>query len=95
MHFVYNDTLIEDEEFSASSSSCVLSVSETLEAKLLAAAEKYALPRLRLICESVLCKVITVNSVSHILALADQYHATDLKNVCLKFTAENLIRKFF
>lgn len=91
LHFVYNDTLIEDEEFSASSSSSVLSVSDTLEAKLLAAAEKYALPRLRLICESVLCKVITVNSVSHILALADQYHATDLKNVCLKFTAENLI----
>lgn len=95
MHFIYKDTLIEDEEFSASSSSCVASVSDTLEAKLLAAAEKYALPRLRLMCESVLCKVITVNSVSHILALADQYCAMDLKTVCLKFTAENLIRKFF
>ncbi|XP_031271471.1 BTB/POZ and MATH domain-containing protein 4-like isoform X1 [Pistacia vera] len=91
LHFIYKDTLIEDEEFSASSSSCVASVSDTLEAKLLAAAEKYALPRLRLMCESVLCKVITVNSVSHILALADQYCAMDLKTVCLKFTAENLI----
>src|SRR5574337_334793 len=42
-------------------------------------------------CESVLCKDISVNSVSHILALADLYHAADLKSVCLKFTAENLV----
>ncbi|KAI9187095.1 hypothetical protein LWI28_024355 [Acer negundo] len=91
LHFIYRDTLIEDGESSASSSSCMPFVSHTLEAKLLAAAEKYALPRLRLMCESVLCKLITVNSVAHILALADQHCAMDLKSVCLKFAAENLV----
>lgn len=95
LHFIYKDTLIEDGECSASSSSCVPSVSETLEAKLLAAAEKYVLPRLRLMCESVLCKVISVNSVAHTLALADRHCAMDLKSVCLKFAAENLVGMSF
>ncbi|CAN1171081.1 BTB/POZ and MATH domain-containing protein 4 [Linum perenne] len=61
-----------------------------LEPKLLAAADRYGLDRLRLMCESHLCKDISVDSVATILALADSYHATELKAVCLKFAAENL-----
>ena len=95
LHFIYRDTLPEDDEFLEASSSSVPSLSDSLPAKLLAAADKYDLPRLRLMCESVLCKDISVNSVSHILALADLYHAADLKSVCLKFTAENLVGMFF
>ncbi|XVF56812.1 hypothetical protein PTKIN_Ptkin06aG0150400 [Pterospermum kingtungense] len=91
LHFIYRDTLIDDEEFSGTSSSCMPSVSDTLAAKLLEAADKYDLPRLRLTCESVLCKDISVNSVANILALADRYHAMDLKSICLKFAAENLV----
>ncbi|KAK6942058.1 BTB/POZ domain, partial [Dillenia turbinata] len=91
LHFIYRDSLIEDEELSASSSSCLSSDSETLAEKLLAAADKYGLARLRLMCESLLCKDISVNSVAEILALADRYHAMDLKAVCLKFAAENLV----
>ncbi|XP_021282332.1 BTB/POZ and MATH domain-containing protein 4 isoform X2 [Herrania umbratica] len=91
LHFIYRDTLIDDEEFLGTSSSCMPSVSDALAAKLLAAADKYDLPRLRLMCESVLCKDISVNSVANILALADLYHAMDLKSVCLKFAAENLV----
>lgn len=64
-------------------------------AKLLAAADRYCLPRLKLICESVLCKDITVDSVAGILALAERHHAVDLKFVCLKFAAENLVGKSF
>ncbi|XP_010266708.1 PREDICTED: BTB/POZ and MATH domain-containing protein 4 isoform X1 [Nelumbo nucifera] len=95
LHFIYRDTLIDDEELvpsnsSTSSSSCVSPVSETLAAKLLAAADKYGLARLRLMCESYLCKDISVNSVAKTLALADRYHAMELKAVCLKFAAENL-----
>lgn len=93
LHFIYRDTLTE-EEFSESSSSYMSSLSETLAAKLLAAADKYDLPRLRLICESVLCKDISVSSVANILALAERYHAVDLKSVCLKFAAENLVGMF-
>ncbi|KAJ7971951.1 BTB/POZ and MATH domain-containing protein [Quillaja saponaria] len=91
LHFIYRDTLVEDDEFFMSSSHSMLSVSDTFAAKLLAAAEKYDLPRLRLLCESVLCKDISVDSVGNILALADLYHATDLKSVCLNFAAENLV----
>ncbi|KAI3843839.1 hypothetical protein MKW92_045822 [Papaver armeniacum] len=87
LHFIYKDSLIEDEELVASTASCV---SDTLVGKLLAAADKYGLVRLRLMCESYLCKDIAINSVATTLALADSYHATELKAVCLKFAAENL-----
>lgn len=87
LHFVYRDALPEDE--SVASGSCS-PISETLTAKLLAAADKYDLGRLRRVCESRLCQDISVNSVSRALALADRYHATELKAVCLRFAAENL-----
>ncbi|XVE62502.1 hypothetical protein DITRI_Ditri06bG0122800 [Diplodiscus trichospermus] len=90
LHFIYRDTLIDD-EFLWNSSSCMPFASEALAAKLLAAADKYDLPRLRLMCESVLCKDISVSSVCNILALADRYHAMDLKSLCLRFSAENLV----
>ncbi|ONK68877.1 uncharacterized protein A4U43_C05F16970 [Asparagus officinalis] len=89
LHFIYWDTLVED-EVTVASGSPVSSVSETLSAKLLAAADKYSLERLRVICESYLCKDISVNTVAHTLALADRYHAMELKAACLKFAAENL-----
>ncbi|CAI0452367.1 unnamed protein product, partial [Linum tenue] len=90
LHFIYRDTLTEDVGNTASSSSSLSSISESLTAKLLAAADRYGLDRLRLMCESHLCKDISVASVARILALADSHHATELKAVCLKFAAENL-----
>ncbi|GMH11157.1 hypothetical protein Nepgr_012998 [Nepenthes gracilis] len=90
LHFIYWDTLIEDVDLIPSSSCCESLISNTLIAKLLAAADKYCLTRLRRLCESFLCKDISVNSVTKILVLADCYHATELKAVCLRFAAENL-----
>ncbi|KVH88320.1 BTB/POZ and MATH domain-containing protein 5-like [Cynara cardunculus var. scolymus] len=89
LHFIYRDSLVED-ELVASNSPCESSVSDTLIAKLLAAADKYDLSRLRRMCESHLCKDISVNSVGRSLALADCHHAIQLKAVCLRFAAENL-----
>ncbi|OIT08609.1 PREDICTED: BTB/POZ and MATH domain-containing protein 4-like [Nicotiana attenuata] len=89
LHFIYRDSLVE-EELEDTSSSSIPSVTDTLTAKLLAAADRYDLTRLRRVCESHLCKDISVNSVSRTLALADRYHATELKAVCLRFAAENL-----
>lgn len=89
LHFIYRDSLVE-EELEDTSSSSILSVTDTLTAKLLAAADRYDLTRLRQVCESHLCKDISVNSVSRTLALADCYRATELKAVCLRFAAENL-----
>ncbi|KAM7528363.1 hypothetical protein LguiB_031773 [Lonicera macranthoides] len=90
LHFIYRDALNE-EELVASTSSCESSsVFDTLTAKLLAAADKYELGRLRRVCESHLCTYISVGSVARTLALADRYQATELKAVCLRFSAENL-----
>lgn len=86
LHFIYRDSLTEDEDLLVSSS--MSSVNDTLPAQLLAAADKYGLSRLKVICESLLCRGISVNSVAEIQALADQYHAMDLKAVCLKFSED-------
>ncbi|KAH6814321.1 BTB-POZ and MATH domain 4 [Perilla frutescens var. frutescens] len=88
LHFIYRDALPENELIASSSS--VPLVADTLAAKLLAAADRYDLKRLKRICESHMCKDISVNSVTQVLALANRYDAAKLKDVCLKFAAENL-----
>ncbi|KAK9734659.1 hypothetical protein RND81_04G155300 [Saponaria officinalis] len=92
LHFVYRDTLMDDgdEPLMPSSSSCQPPVSEWLISKLLAAADKYGLVRLRQLCESLLCEKIDVTLVGEFLALADCYHATELKAISLRYAAENL-----
>lgn len=94
LHFIYRDTFAEDVDVATPSSSCVSSVSDTLTVKLLAAADRYGLERLRVMCEAHLCKDISVSSVAKMLALADEFHATELKGVCLRFSAENLAGLF-
>ena len=54
---------------------------------LLAAADRYGLERLRLLCESKLCEGVAINTVATTLALAEQHHCFQLKTVCLKFVA--------
>ncbi|CAN6170696.1 unnamed protein product [Urochloa humidicola] len=88
LHFIYRDNLVSEDELSASSSD--RSIFDSLAGKLMAAADKYKLPRLRLLCESYLCKNISINSVAITLVLADRHHALKLKSVCLKFIDENL-----
>lgn len=80
IQFIYRDELVA----SSSSSFSDPNVIDTLIAKLLAAADRYDLTRLRRICESHLCKGISVISVGRILALADNHHAMELKSVCLR-----------
>lgn len=89
LHFIYRDTL-DDDDVPVGSGSPGISVADTLAAKLLAAADKYGLGRLRLMCESYLCKDISVNTVASTLALAERFHALELKAACLRFAAENL-----
>ncbi|XP_076904517.1 BTB/POZ and MATH domain-containing protein 4-like [Bidens hawaiensis] len=86
LHFIYSDEINED-ELAASSES---HVADTLSAKLLAAADEYDLCRLKRMCESLICKDISVNSVGRILAIADTNHAMELKAICLRFASENL-----
>uniref|UniRef100_A0A0E0EY52 BTB domain-containing protein n=1 Tax=Oryza meridionalis TaxID=40149 RepID=A0A0E0EY52_9ORYZ len=59
---------------------------------LLVAADRYAMERLKLVCEEKLCEHIDVSSVATILALAEQHHCDGLRNACFDFLSspENL-----
>ncbi|TYH82166.1 hypothetical protein ES332_D02G039500v1 [Gossypium tomentosum] len=89
LHFIYWDALLDMEELMGSTSKWA----STLVAQhLLAAADRYALERMRLLCEAKLCEGVTINTVATTLALAEQHNCLHLKGVCLKFIAlpENL-----
>jgi len=55
---------------------------------LLAAADRYGLERVRLMCETSLCEDVAINTVATTLALAEQHHCFQLKAICLKFVAQ-------
>ncbi|AED92638.1 BTB-POZ and MATH domain 1 [Arabidopsis thaliana] len=89
LHFIYWDELPDMQELIGTDST----LASTLVAQhLLAAADRYALERLKAICESKLCEGVAINTVATTLALAEQHHCLQLKAVCLKFVAlpENL-----
>ncbi|EEC83134.1 hypothetical protein OsI_28308 [Oryza sativa Indica Group] len=52
---------------------------------LLVAADRYAVDRLKLLCQSILCKNLRVGNVATTLALADQHHCGMLKDACIEF----------
>ncbi|XP_015888258.2 BTB/POZ and MATH domain-containing protein 2 [Ziziphus jujuba] len=89
LHFIYWDTLPDMEELVGLNSKWA---STLMAQHLLAAADRYALERLRLLCEAKLCEDVTINTVATTLALAEQHHCFQLKDVCLRFIAlpENL-----
>lgn len=89
LHFIYWDELPDMQELMGTDSK---SGSTLVAQHLLAAADRYALERLKTICESKLCEGIAINTVATTLALAEQHHCFQLKAVCLKFVAspENL-----
>ncbi|ONK68016.1 uncharacterized protein A4U43_C05F6310 [Asparagus officinalis] len=85
LHFIYWDCLPEMEDLTG--------VALTLMSQhLLAGADRYALERLKLLCEEKLCEDVSINTVATTLALAEQHHCFQLKTVCLRFIAlpENL-----
>lgn len=87
LHFIYRDNLVEEEDPRSSSSELF---SDHFTAQLLAVANTYGLDRLKLICESRICKHISVDSVAEILMLANRCNASELKAACLRFSVENL-----
>ncbi|CAN7140728.1 unnamed protein product, partial [Brassica rapa subsp. narinosa] len=84
LHFIYWDELPDMQELMGTDSK---SASTLVAQHLLAAADRYALERLKVICESRLCEGITINTVATTLALAEQHHCFQLKAVCLKFVS--------
>lgn len=84
VNFIYADELPSIHELAGSVS---MWTSTVLVQHLLAAADRYGLDRLRIMCEAKLCDELTPETVATTLALAEQHHCTELKSACLKFAA--------
>lgn len=89
LHFMYTDCLPDLHELAESTS---MSTYTNLYQHLLAAADRYGLDRLKVLCEAKLCEQVTSETVASTMALAEQYQCISLKSMCLKFIAsrENL-----
>nr|KYP63881.1 Protein roadkill [Cajanus cajan] len=90
LQFIYIDNFLPDEELLRHCSASLESVFESFVSKLLIAAEKYGLPRLKSLCEYLLCQDICVETVAYLLAFADCHDAIVLKSKCLEFSADYL-----
>ncbi|RWR81582.1 BTB/POZ and MATH domain-containing protein 3 [Cinnamomum micranthum f. kanehirae] len=82
--FMYSDVLPDAHELTGSISMCTPTV---MTQHLLAAADRFGLDRLKILCEANLCEQITADTVATTMALAEQHHCAQLKTVCLKFAA--------
>jgi speckle-type POZ protein len=58
---------------------------EEMVKHLLVAADRYAMERMKLMCESKLSESLRAETVGTTLALADQHHCSQLKDVCIDF----------
>ncbi|KAL9233083.1 hypothetical protein vseg_008121 [Gypsophila vaccaria] len=89
LHFIYWDELPEMHELTGLNSK---GASTLIAQHMLAAADRYGLERLKLVCEAKLCEDVAINTVATTLALAEQHRCLQLKSDCLRFIAlrENL-----
>jgi len=78
LHFIYTDSLPPLDNLDEVES-------QEMVKHLLVAADRYAMERMKLMCESILSKRIDVHSVATTLALADQHHCEKLKDACIGF----------
>ncbi|XP_051211902.2 BTB/POZ and MATH domain-containing protein 2-like [Lolium perenne] len=76
LHFIYTDSspTIDDDD------------DETI-GMLFAAAERYNLDKLKMICESILCNSISTSTAAAALAFAEQHGCLALKKACFQFLA--------
>ncbi|XP_020274386.1 BTB/POZ and MATH domain-containing protein 3-like isoform X2 [Asparagus officinalis] len=87
--FMYSDVFPDFHELSGAVS---MSMMTNLVQHLLAAADRYGLERLKILCEEKLCEQVTADTVVSTMSLAEQYHCPLLKSACLRYAVapENL-----
>ncbi|KAL6627801.1 hypothetical protein ACP70R_031527 [Stipagrostis hirtigluma subsp. patula] len=78
LRFIYTDSMPTMDDLEAD-------VKEDMIKHLLIAADRYGVERMKLMCESILCKGLDAASVATTLALADQHHCSNLKDACIEF----------
>lgn len=86
LHFIYSDELPDFHEIVDPTTAS----SAIMMQHLLAAADRFGLDRLKLLCEAKLCEEVSADTVATTLSLAEQHHCTQLKFICLKFAATHL-----
>jgi speckle-type POZ protein len=79
LRFIYTDVFPGDDELGESPSEMVQ--------HLLAAADRYALDRLKLMCARKLWSDVSVDTVASTLACAEMHNCLELKNNCIAFFA--------
>jgi speckle-type POZ protein len=77
--YMYTDELPEDDELGGSPTEMVQ--------HLLAAADRYALDRLKLMCARKLWGIISVDTFASTLACAETHSCAELKSKCIDFFA--------
>ena len=80
LHFIYTDSLPVTDDVGRDD------YEETVR-HLLVAADRYAMERLKMICENFLYNNIDVKTVMTTLVLADQHHCCRLNDACVQFIA--------
>ncbi|CAL5054301.1 unnamed protein product [Urochloa decumbens] len=78
MHFIYTDMSPPELEGRGEDAS-------TMAQHLFAAADRYGMERLKLICEEKMCAGVSVGNVATALALAEQHGCCKLKARCMEF----------
>ncbi|KAL6659072.1 hypothetical protein ACP70R_003112 [Stipagrostis hirtigluma subsp. patula] len=78
LHFIYTDSLPPFDNLEAEDQSEMIR-------HLFVAADRYAMERLKLMCQSILCENLRVHTVASTLALADQHNCNMLKDTCIEF----------
>jgi speckle-type POZ protein len=84
LHFVYTDSLLPPMDAPPPGDD-----TKEMIQHLLAAADRYAVQRLKSVCESILCKGIDTRSVLTTLGLADRHNCIGLKDACIQFIASS------
>ncbi|RLM61930.1 BTB/POZ and MATH domain-containing protein 3-like [Panicum miliaceum] len=78
LQFIYTDSLPAMDDLDGDEKE------ETVK-HLLVAADRYAMERMKVMCESILCEGLKVETVAETLALADQHNCIKLRDACIGF----------
>jgi speckle-type POZ protein len=78
LHFIYTDSLLSMDDLDGDETKDMIK-------HLLVAADRYAMERMKIECEGILCKSLDVETVATTLALADQHHCSRLRDACVEF----------
>ncbi|XP_044983563.1 BTB/POZ and MATH domain-containing protein 2-like [Hordeum vulgare subsp. vulgare] len=87
LHFIYTDSMpaavMDDDDFLDEDDK------KEVTKHLLVAADRYGMIRLKLMCESILCKHLDAESIATTLALANQHTCSGLQDACIRFLASS------